>query len=186
MDWKDVAATVGKTAPLLGTLLGGPAGAALAAAGALAAHALGTEPSASAVAAAVATDPAAAVKLRQIELDNATQLQALAVQAEANRLAADTAALQTAAADRADARRREQAVRDNTTRVLAYALVGGFLATCGAVLFGLARVDSAIVGALLGYLSAKAEQVVAYYFGSSAGSARKDSMLAEQQQPTGR
>jgi len=25
MDWKDIAATVGKAAPLLGTLLGGPA-----------------------------------------------------------------------------------------------------------------------------------------------------------------
>jgi len=185
MDWKDIAGAVGKTAPLLGTLLGGPAGAALTAAGALAAHALGTEPAAAAVAAALASNPDAAVKLREVELANATQLQALAVQSEANRLAADTAALQTAASDRADARRREQAVRDTTTRVLAYALVGGFLATCGAVLLGYARVDSAMVGALVGYLSAKAEQVAAYYFGSSAGSARKDELLA-QSTPAGR
>ena len=38
MEWKDVANVVGKAAPILGTLLGGPAGAAV---GALVASALG-------------------------------------------------------------------------------------------------------------------------------------------------
>jgi|GEM_PF-4281121 len=32
---------------------------------------------------------------------------------------------------------------------------------------------------LIGYVSAKAEQVVSYYFGSSAGSSRKDALLAQ-------
>ena len=39
MDWKDIAGTVGKAAPLLGTLLGGRAGAAV---GSIIASALGT------------------------------------------------------------------------------------------------------------------------------------------------
>jgi hypothetical protein len=41
LEWKDVAAAVGKVAPLLGTLVGGPAGGAI---GGLIAAALGTEP----------------------------------------------------------------------------------------------------------------------------------------------
>ena len=47
MDWKDIAGTVGKAAPLLGTLLGGPAGGAV---GAIIASALGTGGSADEVA----------------------------------------------------------------------------------------------------------------------------------------
>lgn len=76
MDWKDIAATVGKTAPLLGTLLGGPAGAAV---GGIIASVLGTGNSADEVSAALATNPDAAVKLKQIEADRQTKLADIAV-----------------------------------------------------------------------------------------------------------
>ena len=42
---------------------------------------------------------------------------------------------------------------------------------------GYSHIESAMAGTLVGYLSAKAEQVVAFYFGSSAGSQKKDEML---------
>jgi hypothetical protein len=75
MDWKDVAGVVGKTAPLLGTLLGGPAGGAI---GGIISSVLGTGNSADEVSAALATNPDAAVKLRQIESDQQTKLAELA------------------------------------------------------------------------------------------------------------
>ena len=91
MEWKDIAGIVGKSAPILGTLLGGPAGAAV---GALVASALGVGGSPDAVSQALATNPDAAVKLQQIEATRQVDLQTLLVQAEANRLVAQTAGTQ--------------------------------------------------------------------------------------------
>lgn len=75
MEWKDIAGAVGKAAPILGTLLGGPAGAAI---GGIVASALGTDNTPDAVSQALAVNPDAAVKLRQIEADQRTKLQELA------------------------------------------------------------------------------------------------------------
>ncbi len=91
MDWKDIASTIGSAAPLLGTLIGGPAGGAV---GAMVASALGVGNSADEVSQALATNPDAAVKLKQIESTRQVDLQGLVVQAESNRLASETAAVQ--------------------------------------------------------------------------------------------
>ncbi len=37
----------------------------------------------------------------------------------------------------------------------------------------------ALAGALVGYVSAKAEQVIAYYFGSSSGSEQKTEIMGK-------
>lgn len=79
--------------------------------------------------------------------------------------------------DRDSARQRESNVRDATNRRLAYAVVGAFLGMVTVTLFGWAKVDSVLAGTLIGYLSAKAEQILAYYFGSTVGSAEKTAML---------
>lgn len=76
------------------------------------------------------------------------------------------------------ARQRDAATRDNVNRNLAYAMVVAFIAVVAATLLGAARVDSALAGTLIGYLSAKCEQVLAYYFGSTRGSERKTELLA--------
>jgi hypothetical protein len=91
MDWKDIANAVGEAAPILGTLIGGPAGTAI---GGLVAAALGTANTPAAVSAALATDPDAAVKLKQIEADQSVQLRQLTVQDAANALSAETARIQ--------------------------------------------------------------------------------------------
>lgn len=91
MDWKDIAGVVGKTAPLLGTLLGGPAGAAV---GGIIASVLGTGNSAEEVSAALA-NPEAAVKLRQIEADRQTKLAELAADQAKAEIAGAVAALQS-------------------------------------------------------------------------------------------
>ena len=90
MDWKDVAGIVGKFAPLAGTLIGGPAGAAL---GALVSAALGVENTPDAIHAAIATDPTAALKLAQFESDNNIKLQAMMFAHADNLVAADTQAV---------------------------------------------------------------------------------------------
>jgi len=94
MDWKEVAALVGKTAPILGTLLTGPAGAAVAVGGMIA-SALGTGNTPDEVAVALTSNPDAAVKLKQIEKDRQVELQGLAVQHATAALAAETAAIQS-------------------------------------------------------------------------------------------
>jgi hypothetical protein len=90
VDWKDLSATVGKFAPLLGTLIGGPAGTAI---GAMVASGLGVGNTPDDVSQALTVNPDAAVKLKQIEADQQVELQKLLVQSEANRLAADTSAI---------------------------------------------------------------------------------------------
>lgn len=87
MNWKDLASVVGSSAPVLGGLLGGPAGGAI---GSIISSVLGTGNTPDEVAVALASNPDAAVKLKQIEKERQVELQTLLVQAEANRLAADT------------------------------------------------------------------------------------------------
>lgn len=86
MNWSVVAKAVGTAAPLIGSLLG-PAGGLV---GALIANVLGCDASPAAVDAAIKSDPSALAKIRQLEIEQATELRTLAVQAEQNRMAADT------------------------------------------------------------------------------------------------
>ena len=94
MNWKDIAGTVAKSAPMLGGLLGGPVGAAVGAAGSIIASALGVEATPDAVSQALQVNPDAAVKLAQIEKDRQVELQTLVTQAAGNQLASETATLQ--------------------------------------------------------------------------------------------
>lgn len=184
MGWLEIGKVIAKEAPLIATVLtatgvGAPASAAVAIAGKIASAALGVENTPSAVNAALAADPEALAKVRQAELENQVHLQELAVQAASAQLAAETARYQAEIADRDSARGREKAVQDMTNRNLAYVVVGAFIAMIGATLLGYAKVESVLAGTLVGYLSAKCEQVLAYYFGSTSGSARKTELLAK-------
>ena len=85
--------------------------------------------------------------------------------------------------DRNSARDREIKTGDNTNKVLAFIVVGAFIAMVGATLAGYAKVESVLAGTLVGYLSAKCEQVLAYYFGSSKGSEQKSALLAAANPP---
>jgi len=85
---------------------------------------------------------------------------------------------QAEASDRASARTMQVSVKAFTVPVLAYTVVGSFIAMVGATLLGYSHVDSALAGTLVGYLSAKCEQVIGFYFGSSASSQQKDVLLA--------
>lgn len=86
------------------------------------------------------------------------------------------------AGDRDSARKREIAVRGYTTPSLAWLVVGASVALGAAVVAGVVTTDPAhatLVGTVLGYVFSEAKQVLAYYFGSSAGSDRKTELLAQ-------
>jgi hypothetical protein len=87
MNWSDLEGFLAKAAPVLGTLVAGPAGAAV---GGLIASALGVPATPEAVNQALTNDPEAQAKLAQIAADNKVALQNLQITAENNRLTADT------------------------------------------------------------------------------------------------
>ena len=155
--------------PLLGTALGGPLGGAAAA---FIADKLGIESKTVEAVTEVLNsgkmtpDQISAIKLAEMDFKKFL---------ESNKIKME----EIAAADRNSARNREVQVKDNTNKILAFTVVGAFIAMVGATLMGFAKVESVVAGTLVGYLSAKAEQVLAYYFGSSAGSKDKTALLAK-------
>lgn len=102
MDWKDLGKKVGKFAPLLGTVLGGPAGGAV---GGLVAAALGSANDPDAIDAAIAADPGAAAKLRELEERNRHDLEAAHIRA------AETSVREVNATMRVEAKSEDAYVR---------------------------------------------------------------------------
>lgn len=167
MDWK---AVVGTVAPWIATAITGPLGGM--AVGALA-DALGlSDKTESAIKQALSgATPEQMLAIKQADQAFAIRMQELGFQ--------NIQALEKIAADDRDsARKREMSVQDYTPRILAYLIVGGFLGMAYGVLFKQMSADSVLAGTIIGYLSAKAEQVAAYYFGSTAGSKQKTELLA--------
>ena len=125
-----------------------------------------------AIAAAFA-DPAQRAALIQAEQQFQLQMAELGYK-DAEELAA------TDEADRASARSREIALKDRVPALLAFGVTAGFF---GVLVFMLFRsVPSTAHDALLlllGSLSTAWTAVIAYYFGSSAGSDRKTELLAQ-------
>lgn len=171
VDWRKI---VGAVAPTLATALGGPlAGAAVKA---IASQVL-NKPEATVdevEAAVVGADPALLVKLREVDLEFKKTLVDAGIKLE-----------ELAALDRANARDREIRTSDHwTPRVLASAVIGGFLGCIYAVFSGYVQglkdpMIAGLIGTLIGYTSAKADTIVSYYFGSSASSKAKDDTLSQ-------
>ena len=171
MEWKDIAGAVGKAAPIRGTLLGGPAGAAV---GSIVASALGTGGTPEEVSAALTMDPQALVKLREIEATKAVRFEELATEQAKAELAAATA-------DRASAREREAKTGDTfTPRTLALLVTFGFFGVLAYLLAaGKPQTGGDALLVMLGALGGAWASVISYYFGSSASSAAKTEILAK-------
>lgn len=90
MDWSGVANKIGKVAPMAGELLLGRPGGAI---GSMIASALGTQNDPDAIDRALETDPEAAMKMRQMELDHQKDLQTLLLADQKSQREAETARL---------------------------------------------------------------------------------------------
>jgi len=168
--WKDIVSAV---APILGSAIGGPVGGL--AARALSQAVLG-KPDASEKELATAIEgasPETLLKLKQADQDFKLRMEELDIDLE-----------RIHQQDRSSAREREARTGDSwTPRVLASVVLAGFMGTVFMVLAGFVDglmdpMAASLIGTLIGYVSAKADQVVSYYFGSSAGSKAKDAAMA--------
>lgn len=163
-DWKE---TLGAVAPALATALGGPlAGAAVKA---VSVAVLGKEnASEKEIEAVVATQsPDILLQLRRADQDFKLQMEKLGVDLE-----------QVHQKDRESARAREIALKDHTPAVLAYGVTLGFFATLWyCFVHGMPSEGGEALLIMLGSLGTAWSGIIAYYYGSSAGSARKDTLL---------
>jgi hypothetical protein len=109
-------------------------------------------------------DPAQAAeleqKVRQAQLDFERHIMDLEIQ------------------DRDSARKREMTVKDATPRILAYGITSGFFGVLFYILnFDIPNESENVVYVMLGSLGTAWTGIMAYYFGSSAGSAAKHNLL---------
>lgn len=164
---------LGKVLPTIATAFGGPlAGVAVS----FVADKLGlSDKTVEAVQAAISgASPEQLVRLKEIDSDLQKFFAGLDIKLE-----------EIAGADRNSAREREVKSGDSAApRVLAAVIVAGFLSMVYMVLGGFVEglkdpVTAGLAGTLIGYVSAKADQVVSYYFGSTAGSRAKTELLAK-------
>ena len=159
ISWKDVGSVVGKAAPVLGTVLGGPVGTIVGSAGALVASALGCEAQPDAVSEAVKNDPEAMLKLKELEIQN-----------RANLIAWQTEQLKAETADRQSA--RNMAVDSGLTNKLFWlsaAMIGGsILLDVWILKTGVAPGTSGeLVGRVIGFTEGLASSLMLFWFGGS-------------------
>jgi hypothetical protein len=168
-DWKSL---VGTVAPTLATALGGPlAGVAAAAiSDALLGKPNGSEAEIATALTAGGTD--ALLKLKQAEADFTVKMRELDIEVE-----------RIHQMDRASAREREAKTSDSfTPRMLAILVTSGFFGVLGYLLVVGKPADGDALLIMLGTLGGAWTAVVAYYFGSSAGSAQKTALMAKREQ----
>ncbi|CAB3733401.1 hypothetical protein [Paraburkholderia rhynchosiae] len=183
MDWSTVATNIGRTAPLLAGLVGGPVGIGVSAAAAIISHALGT-PSDPAYVEPALNDPGALEKIRQAENANALQLQQLTVAAAQARLAHETDMARIETSDRAGARAMAIANGDWVPKVLAMTVTAGFFGILLLMAFQpLPGVNKDLVNVIVGALGTAWISIIGYYFGTSVGSMRKTELLAKPSVP---
>ncbi len=172
MTWDDLKPWVAKVAPMLGAALGGPLGGA---AGALIGNALGIKD-------ATPESIAAAVKNGTLDADHIVALklaeQEFTLKAKAMGYDNVQKLEELAFKDRDSARNRETQVRDWTPRILAYGITVGFFG----MLYWMMRHDipaanKDMLNIMLGAFASAWVGVCTYYFGSSAGSAKKDDTI---------
>lgn len=161
-NWKDTLATV---APTIAAALGGPlAGAAVR----TLADVLGVAPSEDDIADIVAAgDHETLLALKEADHTFRLKMRELGIKED-----------QLYLEDTQSARRAYVSHKDRMVPWLAAIVVLGFFSIVVLVLAGQFHVSGALAGTLVGYVSAKAEQVISFYFGSSQGSKAKTDALA--------
>ena len=183
MNWSDIGGIVGRAAPIVGTLLGGPAGAAV---GALVASALNVPNDPDAVSVALAGSPDAMVRIQELQLTARVELEKLAVQAETIRLQAAGAQYAAEAADRDSARQLAAKQPNDLVRpTLTFIMLGGSLFIVVAVLVGWATdvikdpTAALTVGTVLGLWLGMTKEVMGFWFGMTKESQKQNAIVTD-------
>ena len=163
IDWSSLQSHIADASPLLGSLIGGPAGAAV---GALIATKFGTANSPDAVLAAIKADPDAALKLRAIDSDERKHL--LEMQ------------LQTLIAELADVQNARLMHKDHW---MPAALTIGLMFLTTVITWALFEYEIPpsnrdILVYVAGQIITLTATAVAYWIGTSKSSANKDKTIA--------
>lgn len=173
--WDDAGSVLAQVAPGIATALGGPV-AGLAVKALTGALGLGDNASKEDVMKAVANaTPEQLAAIKKAEQDFMIRMKEL-----------DIDVYELDQKDRDSARRRQVDMDDWTPNVLGGVIIAGFFIIVAMVLAGQFAVETALAGTLVGYVSAKAEQVVAFFFGSSKGSKDKTKAMSDAFQKTGK
>lgn len=163
---KDILGTV---APMLGTATGGPFGgmAAKAITSALLGPDQATDDERVALEAVRGANPEQLLALKQAEQDFAVRMKEL-----------DIDLTKVHAADRESARRRQVETKDKMPAVIALAALAGFFGILAAMIFvEMPQAAEQPLAVMLGALGTLVTQIGAFYYGSSAGSSRKNAMI---------
>lgn len=170
MDWSNVKTLIGTTAPILGTMIGGPTGTAV---GTIVSGLLGVNNDPTTIAEELKNNPEALLKLKEYEYTHKEKLEAMQLDE-----------LKVYTADVQDARQRQVETQKATGEIdwnfymLAWLVVGGFFGLIGSMIFvALPEGQNEIIYMLFGTLSAGFGSVMQYFFGTSKGSSDKTKHL---------
>ena len=183
MNWSDIGNIVGRAAPMVGTLLGGPAGAAV---GALVASALNVPNDPESVNAVLAGNPDALVRVQELQTNARVQLQQLAVTAENNRLQAEGAQFAAEAADRDSARQLAAKQPNDIIRpAITIILLVGALSILVCIFTGVGLealqnpVAASTISLLIGLWFSELKQTLGFYFGMTKESQKQSAVITD-------
>lgn len=177
MDWNGVLGVINKLAPTIAAGLGGPlaGGAVMALQKVFGLTEGGTQAESqdALVAAISGATPDQLLAIKKADQEYALRMQELGFK--------NIEALEAlATADRDSARKRETEIKDNTPRILAYAITIGYFAILAALMLGGVPPESKdILYIMLGTLGTAWVGVINYYYGSTSGSLDKSKLLAK-------
>lgn len=183
MNWSDIGNIVGKAAPVVGTLLGGPAGAAV---GAMVANALNVPNDPEAVNSVLLGNPDALVKIQELQINAKVQLQQLAVTAAENELKYANAQYDAEAADRDSARKLAgQQPRDIIRPAITFIMLLGALFIVVAIITGWAMevitntTAALTVGSVMSTWFMMTKEVMGFYFGMTRESQKQSAAITD-------
>lgn len=183
MNWSDIGNIIGKSAPVVGTLIGGPAGAAV---GALVANVLGVRNDPESVNAALATDPDALVRIQELQVNAKVELQRIAAQVTMLEIQAEGAQYVAEAADRDSARQLASKQPNDMIRpTLTMVVLGGSLFIVAGVLLGWATevikdpTAALTVGTVVGVWLGMTKDVMGFWFGMTKESQKQNAIVTD-------